>query len=65
MQVRMKRITETHSGQYLPLSVHEKLGYNTDDIEQKTPATDVTEHTFLGKTCRVAIHSISGARIKE
>ncbi|CAK0841300.1 unnamed protein product, partial [Prorocentrum cordatum] len=65
MQVRMKRITETRSGQYLPLSVHEKLGYNTDDIEQKTAAADIEDHPVLGKTYRVAINSISEARIKE
>eukprot|EP00959_Pyramimonas_sp_CCMP1952_P131134 2741621-Pyramimonas_sp.AAC.1 len=65
MQVRMKRIAETHSGQCLPLSVHEKLGYNTGDIGQKTPAADVEEHPVPGKAHRFAIHSISEARIKE
>ncbi|CAK0818277.1 unnamed protein product, partial [Prorocentrum cordatum] len=65
MQVRRKRITDTHSGQYLPLSVYEKLGYNTDDIEQKTAAADIEDHPVLGKTRRVVTHSISGARIRE
>eukprot|EP00959_Pyramimonas_sp_CCMP1952_P409241 8576829-Pyramimonas_sp.AAC.1 len=35
MNVRMKRITEAHTGQFLPLSVYEKLGCNAKDIEEK------------------------------
>ena len=50
-------------GEFLPLSVWERRGFNAQDIEANTAAADVAVHPVLGKVYRVSIMSSgSGGR---
>ena len=51
-------------GEFLPLSVWERRGFNAQDIEANTAAADVAVHPVLGKVYRVSIMS-SGSGGKE
>ena len=44
-------------GEFLPLGVWAKNGYNTQDIEDKSYPWDIREHRVLGTTFRVPIYS--------
>ena len=39
----------TPNGEFLPLSVWDRRGYNIQDIQDKTAAADVSSHEVLGK----------------
>ncbi len=65
VRVRMRRKNSLRSGQFLPLSVYEKMGYNTADIEGKTEPGDIADHPVLGTTYRVELHGMSRALLEE
>ena len=50
-------------GEYLPLSVYEKRGFDVEAIRQK--CTDTEEHPILGTTYRVCIRSAFSKTIEE
>ncbi len=62
---RMMRKERKRSGQFLPLSVYEKMGYDTAAIKSKTEPCDIEDHPVLGTTYRVELHGTSRALVEE
>ena len=65
VRARLMRKERTRGGQFLPLSVREKMGYNIEDIQMKSNPEDIEHHPVLGTTYRVEIHTTSQALVEE
>jgi hypothetical protein len=60
---RINTHTDMNQGQYLPLSVYERQGYDVERIKKE--CVDTEEHGLLGTTYRVDIHAIGSGEIKN
>ncbi len=65
LRVRLLRKEKSRGGQFLPLEVYEKMGYNIEDIQMKSNPEDIEHHPVLGTTYRVEIHTTSQALVEE
>ena len=62
---RVDRITARLSGTFLPLTVYNQQGYDTDKIVQNCRPSDIEEHPVLGTTYRVAVRSLDRSAVDE
>ena len=65
LRIRLLRKEKSRGGQFLPLEVYEKMGYNIEDIQMKSNPEDIEHHPVLGTTYRVEIHTTSQALVEE
>ena len=61
LKQRLEVASSSKGGDFLPLSVYQKKGYDCKTIEEKTKPCDIEYHPVLGNTYRVAIHNTSEA----
>ncbi len=65
IRVRLLRREKSRGGQFLPLEVYEKMGYNIEDIQSKSNREDIEHHPVLAATYRVEVHTTSRALVEE
>ena len=57
-RIEKKEYNFSEGGQFLPLSVWERKGFDVGSIETKSGPEDIREHPVLGKMYRVRVHSL-------
>ena len=60
---RLKFHKDVREGTFYPLDVYKAKGFNVEHIEKN--CADVEDHPVLGKTYRVALHTVSEGEVRE